>query len=109
MQLLEPTPYPTFSISVVPQRSEVAVVAVGELDLATVPDVREAIGELRAAGFEEIALDLREVEFIDCAGVRMLLGLREDADRDGHVLRLLPPPAPARRVFDLTRTRWLFD
>ena len=42
------------------------------------------MAELTAAGFEQILLDLRHVEFIDSTGLQMLLGVRNDARRSGR-------------------------
>lgn len=103
-------PLPTrFEASVVPNRDEVAVVAAGEMDLATAHLVAEAVEELREAGFRKIVVDLHRVEFIDSAGLRMLLELRGQAERDGHVLALVTPPPGTRRIFEVTRTQELFE
>jgi anti-sigma B factor antagonist len=109
MHAVRPSPYTPFSLSVVPNREEVAVVPVGELDLASAPRVAAAVAELCADGFDAIVLDLGQVEFIDSAGLQMLLGMREEAERQGHSLMLVSPPRTARRVFDLTGTDALFE
>jgi len=98
-----------FAISVVRGGDEVAVVPAGELDLATADTVRQEVRQVKAAGVAHIVLDLREVDFIDSAGLRMLLGLRNDAKRNGHALTLRPPAPAVRRIFELTGTRGLFD
>ena len=98
-----------FSLSVAPNGKAATVIPVGELDIATAGRVAEAVHALRAAGHVTIVLDLREVEFIDSQGLRMLLVLRNDAIQNGHELSLFPPAPSARRVFHLTRTAGLFD
>jgi len=90
----------SFSLSVVPNRSEVVVVPVGELELVTAPSLDSEVRELRRSGFNRVVIDLRAVEFMDSVGLRVLLSLRNDAKRDGHRLT---------RVFALTATRSLFD
>lgn len=109
MAAIASTPYRPFSISVVPDRNVVGAVPVGELDLATVDDVALTIGDLRAVGFTEIVLDLRQVDFIDSTGLRLLFQLRADAARDGHRIALVAPQPLAGRIFDITGTRDLFD
>ena len=101
--------YMPFAISVVRDRDEVAVVPVGDLDLATADTVGQEVREVKAAGAAHIVLDLRQVEFIDSTALRMLLSLRNDAKRNGYALMLVPPGPAARRIFELTGTRGLFD
>lgn len=109
MAAIASPPIRAFSISVVPNRNVVAALPVGELDLATVDEVAATIGELRAAGFTDIVLDLRQVDFIDSTGLQLLLRLRADAARDGHRIGLVSPDPLVGRIFDITRTRDLFN
>jgi anti-sigma B factor antagonist len=101
--------YRPFAISVVRDRDEVAVVPVGELDLGTADKVGQAVGQVQAGGFARIVVDLRHVDFIDSTALRMLLSLRNDAKRNGYALMLVPPGPAARRIFELTGTRGLFE
>ena len=102
-------PYRPLSISVEHGRDEVTVVVVGELDLATADMLGHAMAQVRAAGFTDIALDLRGVDFIDSTGLRILLSLRNAAKRNGHALTLLSPAPTVQRIFAITGTRVLFD
>ena len=63
-------------ISIHPQRGAVRVAPSGELDLATAAALQAQLDELRAAGFEQVVLDLRGLTFMDTNGVRLIL--RED-------------------------------
>lgn len=101
--------YEPFSIAVVPNRHEVAVVPKGELDVSCVDALDGEVRELRAAGFDQIVLDLRQVRFLDSSGLRLLLSLRNDAERDGHGLTLVRGPRAVQRIFELTGTSGLFD
>ncbi len=98
-----------FAIAVVPDRSEVAVVPSGDLDLASVDVLDREIRELRRAGFDHLVVDLRRLRLIDSSGLRLLLSLRNDARRDGQSLTLVAGSAEVQRVFRLTATRHLFD
>lgn len=109
MSAAEPSSYQPFSVSVVPDRREVAVVPIGELDLASAAALEEEVRELRRSGFDEIVIDLRHLRFLDSTGLRLLLSLRNQAKRDGHRLRLVRGPRQVQRVFDLTATRGLFE
>ncbi len=102
----QPTPFET---TVVPNRDEVGVVAAGELDLATVPALARAVGDLQTAGFRHVVVDLHQVDFIDSTGLRMLLDLHIQLEREGGRLTLVPPLPSARRIFEVTATRQLFE
>ena len=92
-----------------PVRPTAAVAPTGDLDAATVDDLREEVDRLRRRGAGHIVVDLRDVTFIDSRGLGVLLVLRNDAIRAGHGFALLPGPPRVQRVFALTGTRGLFD
>ncbi len=102
-------PYVPFSVSVTPDRGEVAVVPRGELDLSSIDALEREVRELRDAGFEQIVVDLRHLTFMDSSGLRLLISLRNDAARNGHRLTLKPGSEAIQRVFAITGTRGLFD
>lgn len=108
MSTADASPYTPFTVSVVPDRDEVAVVLAGELDLASVDELERAVAELKVAGFQSIVIDLHEVDFIDSTGLRMLIALRNDAKRNGHALKLVSPGPTTSRIFGITGTRGPF-
>jgi anti-anti-sigma factor len=73
----------------------------GEIDLATVDLVREAVEREHQPG-EAIVLDLREVGFMDTSGLRYVLELTERAEQDGFGLRLVRGPSAVQRVFEVS-------
>jgi anti-anti-sigma factor len=93
---------PPFGCEVIPERDRVRIAPSGELDLSTAPELERTTGELWAAGFTHVVLDLREVCFLDVAGVRVILALDAAARADGSTFELIPGPAQVQRVFDLT-------
>lgn len=111
MSPAQSSPYEPFSLSVVPvpDMREVTVVAAGELDLAYGDVLERAVRRLYGSGVQRVVIDLRRVAFLDCAGLRVLLSLRNDAKRNGHSLTLVPGPPAAQRIFNITATRGLFD
>ena len=66
--------YRPFAISVVRNRDDVTVVAVGELDLVSADRLGAEVTDVWLAGPAEIVLDLSQVDFIDSTGLRVLLG-----------------------------------
>jgi anti-anti-sigma factor len=77
------------------------VVPDGEIDLATVDLVREAVDREFVAG-EDLVLDLRQVGFMDTSGLRYVLELHERASRDGFAFRLVRGPGAVQRVFEVS-------
>jgi len=99
----------TFCVSVVSEGREVVVAVRGELDLASAEVLEFEVRKLRVAGFDRLVVDLRNVDFMDSAGLRLLISLRNAAKREGHRLSIVPGPSQVQRIFDLTATRGLFD
>jgi anti-sigma B factor antagonist len=93
---------PVFRIDVHPERERVVVAPVGDVDIATVGEIRAQLDELATAGFGTLVLDLRGVTFLDSTGIRLIVcqSGREDVD-----VRLIDGAAAVSRLFDLTGLR----
>ena len=94
-----------FAVEVEAQREIVRVCPCGEVDLATVGDVREQVDELLSAGFTRVLLDLRQVSFLDSTGLRLIIEFVRSSRADGWQFVLIDGSAPVRRVFDVTGLR----
>jgi anti-sigma B factor antagonist len=70
----------------------------GELDVATVPSVSEAIESFRADGPSRLVIDLKELSFMDSSGIALLVQLANRAES----IQVRNPSAKVRRVFELT-------
>jgi len=57
---------------------------------------------------EPIVIDLGRLEFIDSAGLGMLLIVRDEADKAGRSLVLRGPCGQVKRMFDVTKFDTLF-
>jgi anti-sigma B factor antagonist len=79
----------------------------GDLDLGTAPQLKQAIDAYARTG-QTITIDLREVTFIDSMGLAALVRARHRALARGAELRLVAPPAPISRVFELSRLDRVF-
>jgi anti-sigma B factor antagonist len=77
------------------------VVPRGEIDLATVDLVRDAVERDHQPG-EAVVLDLREVAFMDTSGLRYVLELTDRGNREGFALRLVRGPRAVQRVFEVS-------
>jgi anti-anti-sigma factor len=59
----------------------------GELDLSTIDGLRARLDEVRRAK-RRVRLDLSELEFIDCSGIRPILDALAQARREGQSLEV---------------------
>lgn len=75
------------------------VVVSGEIDLASAAKVEAAIEGFSA---QSVVLDLRKVEFMDSAGLKMLLNQRTRLEESGGNLRLVVGEGAVVRLLELT-------
>jgi anti-anti-sigma factor len=81
----------------------------GELDLSAAPQLAATVEELLAVGFAHILIDLRDLRFLDSAGVHTLVAAQHGADAHGAALSLVKGPGDVHRVLELTATDALFN
>jgi anti-sigma B factor antagonist len=93
--------YAPFRVDVHPERDIVRVVPVGELDLATAPELEAELHELRRSGFERVALDLRELHFVDSTGIRVIVTEHQFATANGREFSLIGGRPAVRRALEL--------
>ena len=74
----------------------------GEIDVSTVEDAEKGLRAAMDGGNGLIAIDLREVTFLDSSGLRLLLRLHKDLDDAGRRLVVVQGPRRVARVFELT-------
>jgi anti-sigma B factor antagonist len=96
------SPVPGCRIELRPDRERVLVLLDGELDLAAVESVDRELEGLRSAGWRQVVFDLSAVSFMDLAGVRLLLGAFELADRAGSLFLLVAASPQVCRILELT-------
>lgn len=91
-----------FRCDVHPDRDRVVVRPVGEVDLATAECVDATLTDLRAAGFGELVLDLRDVTFLDSSGIRLLLTWGRRGREDGFAFGYVPGGHGVQQVLEMT-------
>ena len=69
---------------------------IGELDLATAPQLREALAGIDAP--DGVVLELDELAFIDSSGCHALTSYLRGAPDDGRLVFVDPSPAVARTL-----------
>lgn len=74
----------------------------GELDLATVPRVEQAVDAALAGGARTLIVDLSALRFVDSSGLRLFVVLHQRAAAEGWTLSLIRPPERAMNVFKVS-------
>jgi anti-sigma B factor antagonist len=94
----------------VTERDGAAILAVsGEVDVATVPRLREQLHGLVAQGSNRIIVDLDGVDFLDSTGLGVLVGaLKRVRSNDGELSLVCTQPR-IRKVFEVTGLTKVFS
>lgn len=87
--------------------SQLVLRVTGEIDIATVPAMTEAMqSRLKAATpSSDLIVDLTAVTFIDARGLAALLEAAESARSGGVVFRVIGCPPCLQRLLEITDTR----
>jgi anti-sigma B factor antagonist len=94
----------------VTDRGSWAVLAVaGEVDVATVPRLREQLHSLVAQGRHHIVVDLEGVDFLDSTGLGVLVGALKRVRTNGGELALVCTQSRIRKVFEVTGLTKVFS
>jgi anti-anti-sigma factor len=91
-------PLPTLHIDHRSGDAEILLVA-GELDLCTAPQLAAELRWAQKTG-ADVIVDLQRVEFMDCAGLGVLLSASADSGPAGF--SVTPGPRQLQRLFQLT-------
>ena len=93
-----------FEVGVAPEEGDRITLSLsGELDLSTVEQLEQAIGDSLDGGGRLVVLDLRKLVFLDSTGLRLMLRLDASLKESGGRLVLVKGPRRVHRVFELTR------
>lgn len=93
---------PQFQIASQLEAGTARVSLLGELDLATAPQVEQSVDAALAQGACAIVVDLSGLSFIDSSGLRLFILLNDRSAGEGWALSLTHPPEPSRAVFQIT-------
>ena len=78
------------------------VALIGELDLASAPQLQRVLDELRRDGFAEIVLDLAKLDFLSATGLEVFVHTDDQLRAVGKRLVLTRPGPRARRILAIT-------
>ena len=96
---------PEFSLETTRIGPNQVVIVKGEIDLASAPMVDKALGKFSG---KEVFLDLRKTEFMDSAGLKVLITQRSRIEESGGVMRLVVGQGPVMRLLELAGVREAF-
>lgn len=98
-----------FSTDVTRDGATTVLALAGELDIATVPELRElAYAELDRAECRSVVLDLSELTFLDSTGIGCWVQIRTHAASAGKQVTIRSVPAAVRRVLEISGLLPLF-
>jgi anti-anti-sigma factor len=93
---------PSFDLRVVREAARTHIAPCGELDIATAPQLEEAIREATAGSAKELVLDLRALTFMDSTGLRALAQANAKAGDAGVALSIWRGPRQIERVLEIS-------
>lgn len=73
----------------------------GEIDIQSAPQLRDELLQVLRRYGSQLALDLGEVTFLDCAGINVLLATRRRARLEDGWIRVIRASPRARRTISL--------
>ena len=80
----------------------------GELDLATAPELSEAVATVLDTRPRSFAVDLRELTFVDSTGLNVLVAAHRRAQADGCAFVVLAPRGAVLRAIQVTGVDRIF-
>ncbi len=85
------------------------VVVSGRVDSATAPDLQKALQDLFDSEHKQLVLDLKDVDYMSSAGLRVLVSMQKAAKKNGGTLRLAQLSARVTEVLELAGLAPVFD
>lgn len=74
----------------------------GKLNMVSAPHLREAVHSCVAAGNHRVAIELKDVDFIDSSGLGALINGLKATRQAGGDLRIAGPTEQVKMVLELT-------
>jgi anti-anti-sigma factor len=90
-----------FRVDVAREHDAVRVCPVGELDMATIGELRARIDKAIASGTGRLILDLRQTAFLDSAGLHLAVDTYDLAKLNGTAFAIIAGPPAVQRTFDI--------
>ena len=91
------------------QDGNVVAILEGSLDTAAAPETEKAMSPLNDVEGKDIVIDCTALEYISSAGLRIFLGIRKDAAKNGSRVIVRNINTDIRQVFMMTGFISLFE
>ena len=98
-----------FDLTIEQREDFVLLAPSGELDISTGMRFEEELQRVEAGGPERIVVDLRQLEFMDSTGIRILIGADSRARDARRRLQLIRGNEMLQRVLHVTRLDERFE
>ena len=93
---------PSFHVHLQPQGNAALLAVSGELDIATAPELEQALEQISPEQCKLVVVDLRELEFMDSTGLSTLVRAHQRLSEQDCELTLVKGPPQVQRLLDLT-------
>jgi anti-sigma B factor antagonist len=91
-----------FKVETEPLEAGQAVNVIGELDQATVPELKRVLAEALKVADGAVFVDLSDCDFIDSTGLSLLVDAERRLSEGGRGFAICCPRAEVRRLLELT-------
>jgi anti-anti-sigma factor len=92
-----------FGITEAEHGDAVTLEIAGELDVLTAPKFSARLNTVVRRSERDVVVDLRKADFLDSAGLQILLGVQRRLSNDARKLSVVCEAGPVRRVIELAR------
>lgn len=92
-----------FALDVIERSGCVVLAVVGEVDVATAPQLRQEAVRQVSVGNARLVIDLSGVDFLDSTGLGVIVGLLKRVRTHDGELAVAGAENHVRKVFDITR------
>ena len=92
----------SFEVQVQEQADAALLSVSGELDIATAPELEQALEQISPERVKLVVVDLRGLEFMDSTGLSTLVRAHQRLSEQGCELAIVKGPPQVQRLLDLT-------
>jgi anti-anti-sigma factor len=100
---------PTFDVRVETRNGVARLALAGELDMGTVPILKQHLNRVNGDGVHGLILDLRSLTFADSSALHTFLRAWDHARHNGHRMAIVGTSGEVRRLFEISGTEFLLD
>jgi anti-sigma B factor antagonist len=92
-----------FDLQVSAREGATVLSVIGEVDVASAPQLRQEAVRLVNEGNRSLVVDLQEVRFLDSTGLGVIVGVLKRVRTQGGELAIAGAENHVRKVFEITR------